>query len=90
MEAVAFLRLALPDVGLVLSTREAPELRDTLVGLGITQMSAGSRTEPGGYSHPEEALKQFEIEDTRSVLEITHRIRQKGYEPVWKDSEGIL
>jgi len=39
-----------PDVGLVLSTRESPALRDGLIPLGITLMSAGSHTEPGGYT----------------------------------------
>ena len=43
-------RLFLPDVGLVLSTREAPRLRDGLIPLGVTMMSAGSHTEPGGYT----------------------------------------
>ncbi|MFO1477262.1 MAG: 2-iminoacetate synthase ThiH [Verrucomicrobiota bacterium] len=47
--ACAF-RLMFPDVGLVLSTRETPRLRDGLVPLGITMMSAGSHTEPGGYT----------------------------------------
>src|SRR5204863_3405134 len=42
--------LTFPDVGLVLSTRESPKLRDGLVPLGITLMSAGSHTEPGGYT----------------------------------------
>jgi 2-iminoacetate synthase len=44
------LRLFLPDVGLVLSTREPATLRDGLLPLGITLMSAGSHTEPGGYT----------------------------------------
>jgi 2-iminoacetate synthase len=44
------LRLLLPDVGIVLSTRESPRLRDGLMPLGVTMMSAGSHTEPGGYT----------------------------------------
>ncbi|MBI3541579.1 MAG: 2-iminoacetate synthase ThiH [Deltaproteobacteria bacterium] len=90
IQLVAILRLALPEVGIILSTRESPALRDALIGLGITQMSAGSRTEPGGYVHPEASLKQFEIEDNRSVAEITQTIARKGYEPVWKNWEGTL
>lgn len=82
---IAMIRLALPEVGIVLSTREAPELRDELIGLGVTRMSAGSRTEPGGYLHPEEGLKQFETDDHRTPAEIASVIRQKGFEPVWKD-----
>jgi 2-iminoacetate synthase len=49
-QLVCALRLMFPDVGLVLSTRESPKLRDGLIPLGITLMSAGSRTEPGGYT----------------------------------------
>jgi len=79
------LRIALPEVGLVLSTRERPELRDQLLKLGITHMSAGSRTEPGGYLHPEEAGKQFELEDLRTPAEVARAISKAGYEPVWKD-----
>ncbi len=50
VQLVCALRLMFPDVGLVLSTRESPRLRDGLVPLGITLMSAGSHTEPGGYT----------------------------------------
>jgi 2-iminoacetate synthase len=50
VQLVCALRLTFPDVGLVLSTREAPKLRDGLIPLGITLMSAGSHTEPGGYT----------------------------------------
>jgi 2-iminoacetate synthase len=50
VQLVCAFRLAFPDVGLVLSTRETPKLRDGLIPLGITLMSAGSHTEPGGYT----------------------------------------
>lgn len=50
VQLVCAFRLSFPDVGLVLSTREAPALRDGLMNLGITLMSAGSHTEPGGYT----------------------------------------
>jgi 2-iminoacetate synthase len=49
-QLVCALRLMFPDVGIVLSTRETPKLRDGLVPLGVTMMSAGSHTEPGGYT----------------------------------------
>ena len=49
-QLVCAFRLMFPDVGLVLSTRESPKLRDGLIPLGITMMSAGSHTEPGGYT----------------------------------------
>jgi 2-iminoacetate synthase len=50
VQLVCALRLTLPEVGIVLSTRESPKLRDGLIPLGVTMMSAGSHTEPGGYT----------------------------------------
>jgi 2-iminoacetate synthase len=79
------LRSFLPDAGMVISTREPAAFRDRLIPLGVTQMSAGSRTEPGGYSHPAEAGAQFAVEDQRSPEMVAQVIRQTGYEPVWKD-----
>jgi 2-iminoacetate synthase len=87
---VCAIRLLLPDVGIVLSTRESPGFRDGVLPLGVTQMSAGSRTEPGGYSHPDETEKQFAVEDLRSPAEVSRAIRDRGYDPVWKDWEGVL
>lgn len=84
------LRLLLPDTGLVLSTRECPELRNAMIGIGITQMSAGSKTEPGGYLEPHEADVQFEIEDQRDVEEVIRAIRSNGYEAISKDWEQTL
>ncbi|MEM7180568.1 MAG: 2-iminoacetate synthase ThiH [Spirochaetota bacterium] len=83
------LRITFPDLGLVLSTRETPSLRNNLLGLGITTMSAGSKTDPGGHTNSGE-LKQFEIEDTRSFEETVEVIRQKGYDPVCKDFDLAL
>ncbi len=79
------LRLCFADVGLVLSTRERAELRDHLVKLGITKMSAGSKTNPGGYSGRTGAVEQFEIDDTRTPAEIAEMLKSQGLEPVWKD-----
>jgi 2-iminoacetate synthase len=87
---VCILRLALPEVGIVLSTRESQGLRDGLMSLGITQMSAGSRTEPGGYLGPEEADEQFLIRDHRSAHEVAVAIKQNNLEPVWKDWDPSL
>jgi 2-iminoacetate synthase len=50
IQLICALRLTFPQVGIVLSTRECASLRDTLAPLGITHMSAGSHTEPGGYT----------------------------------------
>lgn len=80
------LRIFLPEAGFNLSTRERAPLRDCLISLGVTMMSAGSSTRPGGYAHPdEETLQQFEIEDRRSPAEVVEAIRRAGYDPVWKD-----
>ena len=88
---VCAFRLLVPDLGIVLSTREPAHLRDGLVKLGITQMSAGSKTEPGGYSADEEQFgRQFEIEDRRSASEVSQAIRKLGFDPVWKDWESSL
>jgi 2-iminoacetate synthase len=85
VQLLTALRLLLPDAGLILSTRESPHLRDHLIPLGVTSMSAGSRTDPGGYVHTVEAEAQFEIADHRTPEEMAEIIKQKGYEPVWKD-----
>jgi 2-iminoacetate synthase len=87
---VCAFRILLPDVGIVLSTRESPAMRDGMLSLGITQMSAGSRTEPGGYGAPEASEKQFEIGDHRSPEEISRAIRGLGFDPIWKDWEAVL
>ena len=84
-QLVCALRLFLPDAGIVLSTREAPALRDGLARIGITHMSAGSHTEPGGYEHPDEAAEQFEVADLRSPSQVALRLREMGYDPVWEE-----
>src|SRR5207248_58886 len=55
VQLVAALRVTFPQVGIVLSTRENAELRDLLTTVGVTMMSAGSHTEPGGYTHQGQA-----------------------------------
>jgi len=85
VQLICAYRLFNEDVELSLSTREAPDFRDNLVQLGITSMSAASKTNPGGYAVEEETLEQFEIDDTRSAQAIAAMIKQQGYEPVWKD-----
>ncbi len=87
-QIVCALRLALPDVGITLSTREPPRLRDGLVALGITHMSAGSSTEPGGYLAPGSAEPQFAVSDERSPAEVAAAVAQAGYDPVWMDTIG--
>ena len=99
VQYITALRLLLPHAGIVLSTREHPSLRNGLVPLGITHMSAGASTEPGGYSHfdennwertQEQPGEQFAIADERSPAVIAAMIRSRGYEPVWKDFDQSL
>lgn len=85
VQMICVMRLMLPDAELVLSTREPARLRDHLIGIGITRMSAGSRTNPGGYGESECSGEQFSIEDTRSVQELSATLLARGFEPVWKD-----
>ena len=85
VQLLCALRIWLPDAGIVLSTRESKTFRDNLLPIGITQMSAGSKTAPGGYTLKCKADNQFNISDTRSPEEVAHMIESNGYEPVWKD-----
>ncbi len=81
---VAILRLAVPYTGLILSTRETPAMRRELLALGISQMSAGSRTNPGGYgeaAREEEVASQFEVSDHRNMDEVIRDVASMGYVP---------
>ena len=86
---ICLFRLALPTAGIVLSTREHADLRDRVVPLGVTHMSAGSSTEPGGYEQPGESGEQFELEDLRTPHEVAARLRELGYDAVFKDWEAM-
>jgi len=90
VQLICAFRLFDENVELSLSTRESPKFRDNVVQLGVTSMSAGSKTEPGGYSKPHAALAQFEISDERTPAEVAQMIASQGYEPVWKDWDPVL
>lgn len=77
-------RIADHDVEISLSTRERAYYRDQIMALGVTSMSAGSKTGPGGYGGQDE-LEQFAVNDDRHPMEVSKIIREKGFEPVWKD-----
>lgn len=84
-------RLLSPTLELSLSTRESPAFRNGALRLGITQMSAESRTQPGGYADGgKEELEQFAIHDDRSLGEVAAAVRQAGLQPVFKDWEAFL
>jgi 2-iminoacetate synthase len=83
---VAVIRLAVPYTGIILSTRERPELRRELFNLGVSQISAGSRTSPGAYKESQESLEehqmeQFQLGDHRSLDEVVRDCCQLGYLP---------
>ncbi|XZF15477.1 2-iminoacetate synthase ThiH [Chitinophagaceae bacterium MMS25-I14] len=73
------------ELELSISTREDAHFRNHIIQLGVTSMSAGSATNPGGYTVAPESLEQFEIDDSRSPEEVAAMLLQKGYTPVWKD-----
>lgn len=73
------------ELEITLSTRESQQLRENLLPLGVTTMSAGSKTNPGGYAEDSQSLEQFSISDERSPVEISTMLKSKGYDPVWKD-----
>jgi len=85
VQVICAYRLLSPEVELSLSTRESETFRNHALRLGITTMSAGSKTNPGGYSVEPESLEQFEISDERSPAEIASMLHAGGYEAVWKD-----
>ena len=73
------------DVDISYSTRETPFIRDHMARLGVTTMSAESKTEPGGYFTYPQALEQFAVSDERTALEVATSLSAQGIEPVWKD-----
>ncbi|MFL5727848.1 MAG: 2-iminoacetate synthase ThiH [Cytophagaceae bacterium] len=89
VQLICAYRIFNEDVELSMSTRESETFRNHIIKLGITSISAGSKTDPGGYASGLNALEQFEISDERSPKEISEMIRQQGYEAVWKDWDRV-
>ncbi|MBI4350415.1 MAG: 2-iminoacetate synthase ThiH [Elusimicrobia bacterium] len=85
VQAMLALRLFLPRAGISVSTRESGGFRKDLIGLGVTRMSAGSRTGVGGYSSPERTEGQFSVSDKSGLEAVKSLIRARGYQPVMKD-----
>lgn len=84
-QATFAMRIFDHDVDISYSTREPADLRDHMATLGVTTMSAASKTEPGGYFSYPQTLEQFHVSDERSVEEVAEALRRVGREPVWKD-----
>ncbi len=77
---IAVLRITVPYTGMILSTRETPEMRRAAFSLGISQISAGSRTDPGGYASGESG-EQFCLGDHRNLESVIYDMVQMGYIP---------
>lgn len=90
VQYILAVRLFQNNVGITISTRETANMRDNLLKLGVTKISAGSSTEVGGYTKKDASTAQFDIEDTRSVKEIIKSIKDKKLEPIFKDWEVII
>ena len=73
------------DVDISYSTRESASFRNHMARLGVTTMSAESKTDPGGYYSYPQALEQFHVSDERKTGEVAAALRALGIEPVWKD-----
>ena len=78
------------DVDLSFSTRERPDFRDNILTLGATSLSAGSKTDPGGYRTYPRSLEQFAVSDERTPAEVAAAVRARGYEAVWKDWDKVF
>lgn len=90
VQVICAFRLLAPDVELSLSTRESPWFRDHMIPLAINNVSAFSKTQPGGYAdnHPE--LEQFAPHDGRTPVEVAEALTRSGLQPVWKDWDSFL
>ena len=79
----ALIRIAVPYTGMIVSTRETPEVRDKIIRLGVSQISGGSRTSVGGYTEKERPhdTEQFDVSDNRTLDEVVRWLMTKGYIP---------
>lgn len=90
LQLICAFRIFDENVELSLSTRESPTFRDKIFELGITSMSAGSKTDPGGYAGNKNALEQFHINDERTPSQVADVISKRGFDVVWKDWDAVL
>ena len=78
------------DVDISFSTRERPKFRNNIATLGATSMSAGSKTDPGGYRTYPQSLEQFAVSDERTPDRVAADLRSAGCEVVWKDWDKVF
>lgn len=89
LQLICAYRIWNEDLEISISTRENEKFRNNIISLGATAMSAGSKTNPGGYSVDKESLEQFETSDDRSMEEMKTIIKKAGYDPVMKDWDSV-
>lgn len=80
-KVVAVLRLSVPYTGIILSTRESAAMRDELFSLGVSQVSAGSKTSPGGYAESGDNDAQFSLSDGRSLDQVIDSLLKGEFIP---------
>ncbi len=86
VQLICAFRIFDPELELTISTRESAAFRDRIIPLGITSVSAGSSTEPGGYAHKNRQLAQWEVNDDRSVEEVVNALCLNHLKPVFHDA----
>ncbi|MFT5818993.1 MAG: 2-iminoacetate synthase [Crocinitomix sp.] len=90
VQLICAYRIFNQEIELSMSTRESETFRNHVIKLGITSISADSKTDPGGYANPNVNLEQFEIHDKRTTNEFVQAIKDQGYEPVFKGWDKSL
>lgn len=90
LQLILAFRIYNEELELSLSTRETPTFRNNIFSLGITLMSAGSKTTPGGYANKINDLEQFSVNDDRTAQEVQDMVKSHGYEVVWKDWDQCM
>jgi len=90
VQTICAFRLLAPEIELSLSTRESPWFRDRVVPLAINNVSAFSKTQPGGYADDHPELEQFSPHDGRRPQEVADALTARGLQPVWKDWDNFL
>lgn len=89
VQYITAFRLFMPRSGITVSSRENQTMRNSLLPLGVTKMSAGVTTAVGGHTHKEDT-GQFDISDSRSVSEMAAMISKEGYRPIYKDWQVLV
>lgn len=90
VQLICAYRIFNQEIELSMSTRESDTFRNNIIKLGVTSISADSKTDPGGYANPDTNLEQFEIHDKRTTSQFIQTIKDQGYEPVFKGWDGAL